>query len=185
MRGSPNKLKDMIRTKIKGTKIKSASTMISDLTEPNFYNLPSSMPSTTQADELPEPSFERNNSCSGVSVGSNESVHGSNMDVFVGTHRAVLSKSRRVSVEQAVECMVPSIINHRRVHDSWITHKNLAMNEQYFAESVISSNVPLGLSLANECKNDHRHEYIEPLPFKNDIELGDLVQCIVNVIEAL
>ena len=102
VRGSPNKLKDMIRTKIKGTKIKSASTMISDLTEPNFYNLPSSMPSTTQADELPEPSFERNNSCSGVSVGSNESVHGSNMDVVVGTHRAVLSKSRRVSVEQAV-----------------------------------------------------------------------------------
>ena len=68
---------------------------ISGLTEPDFYNLPSSMPSTTQADELPEPSFERNNSCSGVSVGSNESVHGSNMDVVVGTHRAVLSKSRR------------------------------------------------------------------------------------------
>ena len=60
---------------------------ISGLTEPDFYNLPSSMASTTQADELSEPSFERNNSCCGVSVNSNVSVHGSKKDVLaVGWH---------------------------------------------------------------------------------------------------
>ena len=91
-----------------------------------------------------------------------------------------------MSVEQAVECMVPSSINHRRVHDSWSFHKQFVTNEQYFNESVTSSNMPLlGLSLANECKNDNRHESIEPLPFKNDIGFGDLVHCIDNVMEAL
>ena len=171
VRGSPNKLKEITRTKIKGTTIKSAGTIISDLTEPDFYNLPSSMPfegeaSAMPAEQFPEHSLSRrhelsrSNSCPNISKSLNESVHGFKSVV---THpNSVPSKSRRrVSVE------------------SMGSHFNAS-----FSYPIVQNCDPTANSNTHHL-HDRGQECLEPLPFKNDAGFDDLVRCIDNVIDAL
>ena len=193
MRGSPNKLKEITRTKIKGTTIKSAGTIISDLTEPDFYNLPSSMPfegeaSAMPAEQFPEHSLSRrhelsrSNSCPNISKSLNESVHGFKSVV---THpNSVPSKSRRrVSVESMgshfnasfsypiVQNCDPTANTHH-LHDRGQIRVSVESMGSTFNENFASL-------------HDRGQECLEPLPFKNDAGFDDLVRCIDNVIDAL
>ena len=151
VRGSPDKMKEIVRTGKKGT-MKSAGT-ISYLTEPDFYSMPRSMPhegkaSAKQAEQFPEPSLSWRNSCPNVFPSSNDSMH--EFKSIVNHHHAMLPKSRRVYVE--------SMRGHF---------------DESFANPILHECDP---TANTHNLNDRGQECLEPLPFKNDARFDDLVR---------
>ena len=155
VRGSPDKMKEIVRTGKKGT-MKSAGT-ISYLTEPDFYSMPRSMPhegkaNAMQAEKLPEASLSLSwsNSCPNISTSSNDSVHEFNKSI-VTHHHVIPSKSRKESVE------------------SMRGHFNESFANPIVQECDPTANTPW-------CLHDRGQECLEPLPFKNDARFDDLVR---------
>ena len=180
VRGSPSKIYGMKRTKIK-VKARSARNL-AHTKGPNFYKpSPSTSSEEFEDTEMPESTLARNTSQASLS---------SNASAFelkpIGTdQKTILSKSRRVPVESEV----PSI-DQIYYHGS---QQYVFEGLERINEFISTANTPRGLS-SYECsvpqKELREHCYtcqegIEPLPFNEDVALGDFVGCIDNVLEAL